>query len=191
MPYTSAEPRSFSAITSIVGISPSRTIRAVVWRPMSRIRLTRKPASATTSSTLPNSDGWKAPNTGMSIHALAPRVAVATREHDEEQRDQQPVDRVAQLLQARVVEARERVHEHEPDAGVDRLAVDVVVGLAVDVARRRALQRDQGADHEPQDGEEQEGVEAQAPLARGERRRRLRRRLDRGRGTHAAGVGER
>ncbi len=78
MPYTSAEPRSFSAITSIVGISPSRTIRAVVWRPMSRIRLTRNPASATTSSTLPNSDGWKAPKNGMSIHAFAPRVAVAT-----------------------------------------------------------------------------------------------------------------
>jgi hypothetical protein len=76
-PYTSAEPRSFSAITSIVGISPSSRIRAVVCLPISRIRLTRKPASETTSSTLPNSDGCKVKN-GSSIHALAPRVAVAS-----------------------------------------------------------------------------------------------------------------
>jgi hypothetical protein len=41
------------------------------------MRLTRKPARATTSSTFPNSDGWKVKK-GSSIHALAPRVAVAT-----------------------------------------------------------------------------------------------------------------
>jgi hypothetical protein len=52
-------------------------MRAVVCLPISRIRLTRKPESATTSSTLPNSDGWKR-KPGSSIHALAPRVAVAT-----------------------------------------------------------------------------------------------------------------
>ncbi len=43
---------------------------------MSRIRATTKPDSATTSSTLPNSDvcSWKK---GSSIHAFAPRVAPA------------------------------------------------------------------------------------------------------------------
>ncbi len=43
------------------------------------------------------------------------------------ERDQQPVDGVAQLLQPRVVDPRERVHQHHADAGEDRLAVDVVV----------------------------------------------------------------
>ena len=51
-------------------------IRAVVSRPMRRMRSTRKPDSATTSSTLPSSDGWKLKN-GSVIQDLAPRVAPA------------------------------------------------------------------------------------------------------------------
>jgi hypothetical protein len=41
------------------------------------MRSTRKPDSATISSTLPSSDGWKLKN-GSSIHAREPRVAPAT-----------------------------------------------------------------------------------------------------------------
>jgi hypothetical protein len=48
-------------------------IRAVVSRPIRRMRSTRKPDSATTSNTLPSSDGWKL-KPGSSIHALVPRV---------------------------------------------------------------------------------------------------------------------
>ncbi len=51
-------------------------IRAVVSRPMRRMRSTRKADSATTSSTLPSSEGWKLKN-GSSIHARVPRVAPA------------------------------------------------------------------------------------------------------------------
>src|SRR5215210_7348048 len=105
-------------MTSIVGISPSNMIRAVVWRPMDRIRSTTKPASASTSRTLPSSEGWKL-KPGSGIQDLAPRA------------------------QPRVVQPRRAVHEHEPDGGVDRLAVDVVVRLAFDVVLRRAVERDQ------------------------------------------------
>jgi hypothetical protein len=41
------------------------------------MRSTRKPDSATTSSTLPSSEGWKLKN-GSSIHEREPRVAPAT-----------------------------------------------------------------------------------------------------------------
>ena len=51
-------------------------IRAVVSRPMRRMRSTRKADSATISSTLPSSDGWKLKN-GSSIHARVPRVTPA------------------------------------------------------------------------------------------------------------------
>jgi hypothetical protein len=64
-------------MTSIVGINPSSRIRAVVWRPISRMRLTRNPARETTKRTLPNSEGCRVKK-GSSIHALAPRVAVAS-----------------------------------------------------------------------------------------------------------------
>ena len=67
-------------MTIIVGTSPSSITRAVVWRPISRMRSTTKPASATTSSTLPSSEGCRL-KPGNSIHACAPRVAGAMREH--------------------------------------------------------------------------------------------------------------
>ena len=63
-------------MTSIVGSSPSNITRAVVWRPISRMRSTRKPASATTSSTLPSSEGCRL-KPGSGIHDFAPRVAAA------------------------------------------------------------------------------------------------------------------
>ena len=51
-------------------------IRAVVWRPIERMRSTTKPDSASTSRTLPSSEGWKL-KPGSGIHAFAPRVACA------------------------------------------------------------------------------------------------------------------
>jgi hypothetical protein len=51
-------------------------IRAVVSRPMRRIRSTRNADRLTTSSTLPSSDGWKL-KPGSAIHEWAPRVAAA------------------------------------------------------------------------------------------------------------------
>ena len=153
-------------------------IRAVVSRPMRRMRSTTKADSDTISSTLPISDGWKLKN-GSSIHARVPRVAPAMAEHEQQQADQQPVDRVAQLAQPRVVEPRDRVHEHEPDRRIRGLAVDVVVGLAVDVVLRRGVERDQRAGHQPERGQQQQRIEPQVPLARHERGRRLGGGLDR------------
>ena len=63
-------------MTSIVGSRPSSITRAVVWRPIERIRSTTKADSASTSRTLPSSEGWKL-KPGSGIHALAPRVACA------------------------------------------------------------------------------------------------------------------
>jgi hypothetical protein len=64
-------------MTSIVGSRPSSMIRAVVSRPMRRMRSTKKADSATTRSTLPSSEGWKL-KPGSSIHDREPRVAWAT-----------------------------------------------------------------------------------------------------------------
>ena len=57
-------------------------IRAVVWRPIERMRSTTKADSASTSRTLPSSEGWKL-KPGSGIHAFAPRVACAIAEHDQ------------------------------------------------------------------------------------------------------------
>ena len=137
-----------------------------------------------TSSTLPSSEGWKL-KPGSGIHDLAPRVAVRDAEHQQHEADHQPVDRIAQLAQPRVVEPRDAVHEHEADAGVDRLAVDVVVRVA---RRCRSAVAPLSAISERGDeaerGEQQQRVQAQAPLPRHERGRRLGGRLDRRRGAH-------
>ena len=58
----------------MAGITASRTIRLVVSRSFSRlIRSTMKPASDTTRSTLPSSDGWKLRN-GSEIARFDPRA---------------------------------------------------------------------------------------------------------------------
>ena len=66
----------------------------------------------------------------------------------------------------------------EPDHRVERLALEVVVGLAGDVVGGRALDRDQRAGDEAERGQQQQRVEPQAPLARDERRGQLGGRLD-------------
>ena len=116
-------------MTSIVGSSPSNITRAVVCRPISRMRSTTKPASATTSRTLPSSDGCRL-KPGSSIQLRAPRVAGASSEHADDRHHQHAVDRVPQLAQARVVQARDAVHQDEPDDRVDGLALDVVQRVA-------------------------------------------------------------
>ena len=62
-------------MTSMAGNSASSIIRAVVSRPMPRaMRSTRNAERATTSSSLPSSDGWRLKN-GSGIQRLEPRVA--------------------------------------------------------------------------------------------------------------------
>ena len=68
-------PRSGWAITNNVGTSASSMIRDVVWRSlMYRSRSSTNADSASTSSTLPSSEGWKRKN-GSSIQRREPRVA--------------------------------------------------------------------------------------------------------------------
>ena len=149
-------------MTSIVGNRPSNITRAVVWRPISRMRSTRKPDSATTSRTLPSSDGCRL-KPGSGIHDFAPRVAVASAEHGDDRHHQPAIDRIPQLAQARVVQARHAVHQDEPDDGVDALALDVVERVARDVVRGRALDGDHRAGDQAERRQQQQRVQAQTP----------------------------
>ena len=146
------------------------------------------PASATTSSTLPSSDGWKLKN-GSTIQLLAPRVAVAMPstariEADHQRRRAGSATRAAASSPA----ARRTYIRTRPDAGVDRLALDVVVaGRPATSLRRGALERDQRAGDQPERRQQQQRVQPQPPLARDERGRRLGGGLD-GRGAHSVAL---
>ena len=102
-------------------------ICAVVRRSLTpRPRETANPASATISSSLPNSDGWNWKN-GSGIQ----RVAPLRRRHpvdDDVERDEQPEGDVAVLPQARVVEPRRRSSaSDQPERGEGRLVREVVM----------------------------------------------------------------
>jgi len=80
-------------------------------------------------------------------------------EHEQVRGDEQAEDDELQLPQARVVDLREHDREEEPDAGVDPLALDVVVRAAGDVVLRRAVQDDQRAADQAEGGEQEPEVE--------------------------------
>ena len=88
-----------------------------------------KPASARTSRSLPSSDGWKLKK-GSSKERREPRAAKPKTKTSETLAHEEGVDADPQLAEARVVDAGEQVHPDQAEHGVDRLAIDVVAGVA-------------------------------------------------------------
>ena len=82
-------------------------------------------------------------------------------EHDDVERDQQPVEAVLVLTQPRIVDPREHERDEHADTDIDRLALDVEQRLALHCGARRALQRDQRARDETEGAQHQQRVEAQ------------------------------
>ena len=90
----------------------------------------------------------------------APRAARGEAE-DEDQRDadaEEGVDADPQLAEARVVDAGQQVHADDAEHGVDRLPVDVVVGVAGDVVLRRLAEREDAEGGQGDGGEGQRAV---------------------------------
>ena len=115
------------------GTRPSASSRAVR-RPseVCRARSRANAASVRIRRSLPSSEGWKVKN-GSSIQRREPRVASPSSEHQHDRADHRRVEAHPELAEARVVDPGQGEHQRDPHDRVDRLADDVVVGVAGDV----------------------------------------------------------
>ena len=100
---------------------------------------------------------------GKADGPLGPVRRVADREHGEDAQQQQRIEPVFEMAQARVVHAREHHHADEARDQVRGLAVDVVARRAGDQVLGRGVQRHEGARCQPEHGERQQGVQRRAP----------------------------
>ena len=103
---------------------------------------------------------------------MAPLTAMPDDEHGDEQREAREQERRDGVAQPPVVGAREDDERHDPEEGVDGLALQVVGGVVVrerGARRARAVDHDEPERHEPErDDDEQVVLEAAAgrPLHR-------------------------
>ncbi len=134
-------PRSGCAKTSTTGIN-AETERAQRRAEVAGAASAsaRKPASASTNSSFPNSDGWKVKKPTL-IQRVEPRAARPTHEDDRDQADRAAEDRAPV---APVEIGVDEDADDERDAahrGVDDLPVEVVARVAGDVEPRHAGDR--------------------------------------------------
>ena len=160
--YTSPDPRSGWAITSIAGTSAASITR------VGRLALAQSPR-AVDDERRQHQDQQHLAELGRlkgeerkADRALRAIGGVAEAEHGQNAHDQQHVDPVSELPQRGVVQAREQEHAGRADDQVDRLPIDVVLGPRRYQVAGGRFERHDRADREPDHREREQRIERQA-----------------------------
>ena len=138
---------------------PERASVVVRGSSMRFARSARKPASARTKSSLPNSDGWKR-NEPTSSQRCEPRVTGPATKTSSIVADGADVDRAPEPLEVRGLRRARRRSRPAPAADEGRLADEEVVRAAVDVVVRDPVDRPEPVADERGDGAREHPVEA-------------------------------